>query len=119
VTAYIESVFGATTPAAVMGLGSPPVHISATIALMPTGPFNPFKTEDPELLAMYGEAAAADEAERVELNRQIVARVQEQAWFAPVTYTPVYVYGASQLGGLVVNEDYRLLDPVEIFSTEC
>lgn len=117
--AYIEDVFTAKTPAAVLGLGSPPLHISATIGIAPTGPFNPFKTEDADLIDLYGKAAAAAPEERAELNQQIVARVQELAWFAPVTYTPVYVYGAKDLGGLVVNEANRVVNPVEIFSTEC
>ena len=43
----------------------------------------------------------------------------ELAWFAPVTYTPVYVYGAPELGGIEMNERNRLQNPVEIFSTEC
>lgn len=119
VNGYIEGLFGATAPVAALGLGSPPIYISATVALTPTAPFNPFKTEDAELTDLYQAAAAAGPDERAGINQQIVARVQELAWFAPVTYTPVYVFGAADLGGIEVNPQNRLQNPVEIFSTEC
>jgi peptide/nickel transport system substrate-binding protein len=119
INGYVTGVFGAEAPAAVLGLGSPPLFISATVALMPTSPFNPFKTEDAELMDLYQQAAAAAPDERAAIDQQIVARVQELAWFAPVTYTPVYVYGAPELGGIEMNERNRLQNPVEIFSTEC
>lgn len=119
VNSYIQDLFSASYPAAAVGLGSPPVHISATLAVAASGPFNPFKTEDAELADLYTRAAAAAPADRAELNQQIVARVQELAWFAPVTFTPVYYYGSSTTGGLVVNEQNRLLDPVNLFSTQC
>lgn len=119
INGYVGGVFGAEAPAAVLGLGSPPVYIGATVALMPTSPFNPFKTEDAELMDLYQQAAAAAPEDRVALSQQIVARVQELAWFAPVTFTPVYVFGAPELGGIEVNERNRLQNPVEIFSTEC
>jgi peptide/nickel transport system substrate-binding protein len=119
VNAYFQDVITAATPAAVVGLGSPPMHISAGVELLPTGPFNPFKTENEELANLYAEAAAAEPEERADLNQQITALVQEEAWFAPVTYTPVYIYGSQDLGGLIVNEKNRLLNPVEIFSTKC
>lgn len=119
INGYVGGVFGAEAPAAVLGLGSPPVYIGATVALMPTSPFNPFKTEDAELMDLYQQAAAAGPDERPAIDQQIVARVQELAWFAPVTFTPVYVYGAPELGGIEMNERNRLQNPVEIFSTEC
>lgn len=119
VNAYFQDVITAATPVAVVGLGSPPMHISAGVELLPTGPFNPFKTENRELTELYTQAASAEPQGRAELNQQITALVQEEAWFAPVTYTPVYVYGSQDLGGLIVNKKNRVLNPVEIFSTKC
>ncbi len=119
VNAYFEDTFSAQYPIVVSGLGSPPMHITGTLVLLPTGPFNPFKTEDKQLLSTYDEAAKAAPEERKTLNQQIVARIQEQGWFAPVTFTPVYYFGAADMGGLLVSEGNRLLNPVELFSTDC
>lgn len=119
VNSYIGALFTAQAPVAVVGLGSPPVYISATIALQQNSPFNPFKTVDQQLLDLYQQAAAAGPEERPALDQQIVARVQELAWFAPVTYTPVYIFAASKFGGIELSERNRLQNPVEIFSTEC
>lgn len=119
VNAYFEDTFSAKYPVVVSGLGAPPVHLTGTLVLLPTGPFNPFKTEDKELLALYAEAAKAAPEERKKLNQQIVAGIQEQGWFAPVTYTPVYYFAGKDIGGLVLNASNRLLNPVELFSTDC
>ncbi len=72
----------------------------------------------PLLLGSYPGTLLYQTAEAA-IDQQIVARVQELAWFAPVTYTPVYVFGAPELGGIEMNERNRLQNPVEIFSTEC
>lgn len=116
---YVGSVLTGQAPAAVVGLGSPPVYISATVALQPASPFNPFHTEDAQLADLYKSAAAASGDERIAIDREIVARVQELAWFVPVTYTPVYVYAATKFGGIELSERNRLQNPMEIYSTEC
>ena len=120
VNTYIEQLSTGQAAVAAVGLGSPPIHISATLALLPGGPFNPFQTADAQLMEWYTEAAAtSDPQQRAEINQQIVAEVQEQAWFAPVVYTPVYYYAQSALGGLEVSPANPLVNPVEIFVASC
>lgn len=75
--------------------------------------FNPRKSSDPQINAWYKQALAADDAARGALTKKIVARLAEQAWFAPVTYTPASVYSRSTVTGIEITTQRPSIYPLE------
>lgn len=119
VNGYIEALFGAQAPLAVVGLGSPPLHMAGGILLLPGALFNPFQTSDDDIVEWYNAAASASGDERLELERRIVAKVQEQGWFAPIGFTPVFYFGQADLGGLEVSGANKFVALTEVYRTDC
>jgi peptide/nickel transport system substrate-binding protein len=103
VNAYIGDLFGAKYPAAALGLGTQPIWLAGPIEFLPTATFNPFKTNDPELIALYSQAATSTAADRAVLDRKIVGRILTEAWFAPIGYSPVFTYATTKVAGAEVS----------------
>lgn len=64
------------------------------------GPFNPLHVSDPELDALYAKYFVASEADGPALQKQINARLVDQAWTIPVVGAPLSYYTAKGIGGL-------------------
>ncbi|GHE59781.1 peptide ABC transporter substrate-binding protein [Streptomyces spiralis] len=80
-------------PASTMGWGALPVYFMGRgLWLRDAVGMNPFHSSDPELERLDRQAAAADEKTRSGLDRDIVRRVVEQAWFLPVCLSPVFLF---------------------------
>jgi peptide/nickel transport system substrate-binding protein len=110
---YIKQLSSAKFPAYVIGHGNNRVFMMGTSLFLPTAPvFNPMKSSDPQIEQWYKQAAAADDATRAELDKQIIARLAEQAWFAPVTFTPVFFFARSTVTGIESTTDAPIASPV-------
>ncbi|MFI7114889.1 ABC transporter substrate-binding protein [Amycolatopsis sp. NPDC049868] len=80
-------------PASSMGWGVQPVYyMGRGLWLRDAIGMNPFRSSDPELEQLDRQAAAADEATRAELDRRIVRRVVELAWFLPICLSPQFLF---------------------------
>ncbi|MFD7281736.1 ABC transporter substrate-binding protein [Streptomyces sp. NPDC059862] len=80
-------------PASTMGWGALPVYFMGRgLWLRDAVGMNPFRSSDPEVEKLDRQAAAADEKTRAGLDRDIVRRVVEQAWFLPVCLSPVFLF---------------------------
>jgi peptide/nickel transport system substrate-binding protein len=80
-------------PASVMGWGVLPAYFMGRgLWLGSAVGMNPFHSSDPTLEELDKRAAAADEASRADLDRQIIRRVVELGWFLPVCLTPVFLF---------------------------
>jgi peptide/nickel transport system substrate-binding protein len=110
---YIKKLTSGEFPAYGIGYGRGPVHMMGPGLFLPTAPvFNPFKSSDPRIEQLYAQAAASDEAVRAELDRQIVARLVDQAWFVPVAFTPVFFFARSNVTGIEATVDAPIANPV-------
>ncbi|HET6709851.1 ABC transporter substrate-binding protein [Amycolatopsis sp.] len=90
-------------PASTMGWGVLPAYFMGRgLWLKDAIGMNPFRSSDPELESLDRRAAAADDAARPALDRQIIRRVVELGWFLPVCLSP----------GLLFYRDTVGVDPV-------
>ncbi|MEU0532958.1 ABC transporter substrate-binding protein [Amycolatopsis tolypomycina] len=90
-------------PASSMGWGVLPAYFMGRgLWLKDAIGMNPFRSSDPELESLDRRAAAADDAARPALDRQIIRRVVELGWFLPVCLSP----------GLLFYRDTVGVDPV-------
>jgi peptide/nickel transport system substrate-binding protein len=100
---YTKDLASGKFPAFAIGYGMNPIAIMGKGLFLPdAGLFNPRKSSDPQINAWYRRAMAADDTTRAELDKKIVARLAEQAWFAPVMYAPQLVYSRSTVSGIQV-----------------
>ncbi|MGX1676077.1 ABC transporter substrate-binding protein [Streptomyces sp. NPDC055400] len=80
-------------PASTMGWGALPVYFMGRgLWLREAVGMNPFHSSDAQVQKLDRQAAAADGATRAGLDRDIVRRVTEQAWFLPVCLSPVFLF---------------------------
>ncbi len=86
-------------PVSSMGWGVSPVYyMGRGLWLRDAIGMNPFRSSDPRLEDLDRRAAAADEATRAELDKQIVRRVVELAWFLPICLTPQFLFHRDTVG---------------------
>ncbi|SMD25013.1 ABC transporter substrate-binding protein [Kibdelosporangium aridum] len=80
-------------PASSMGWGVLPAYFMGRgLWLRDAIGMNPFHSSDPMLEDLDRQAAAADETARPNLDKQIIGRVVELAWFLPVCLSPVFLF---------------------------
>lgn len=70
--------------AGLLGWGVFPAYLMGRSFWLPDATNNPFDSADETLVDLDRQAAEAGQEARVEFDRQIIARVAEQAWFLPV-----------------------------------
>jgi peptide/nickel transport system substrate-binding protein len=113
-TAYTKDLASGKFPAFAIGYGMNPVAIMGQGLFLPNGAlFNPRKSSDPQITAWYNQALAADENRRAELDKMIVARLAEQAWFAPVSYASQLVYARPTVSAVQLTPGRPYAYPVE------
>lgn len=119
VASYIQDMTSQQFPAAVVGYGAQPIFLEGQGLFLPTAPvFNGFHTDDKKLADLYTRAAAADEETRADLDRQIVEYVVDQAWFAPVAFSPVLYFSRADLGGIEVSGAAPIASPLDWYDTK-
>lgn len=86
---YFTAMVSGEFPAAVIGYGLANMNTLYAGLVNPAGPFNWFKTPDPELDELYTQYWVADEKSGVALQQQINERLVDQAWTIPVVAAPL------------------------------
>jgi peptide/nickel transport system substrate-binding protein len=113
-TSYLRDMASGKYPAYVIGFGTAPVHLTGPSLFLPSAAqFNPFRSTDPQLDALYAQAAAADERSRPELDERIVQRLVELAWFVPVSFQPTFVYARNTVIGIDLTTERPGPNPTE------
>ena len=116
---YIGGATDHSYPAVAVGYGAQPMFIMGPGLFLASAPvFNGFATDSPELAQLYADAAAAPPEERAGLDVQIQQYLVDEAWFAPVAFSPVFYYARTDLGGLSVSPEAPTADPLDWYDTE-
>lgn len=111
---YIQNMTSGQFPAYGIAFGTLPVYLMGPLLYLPNAtPFNPFHSTDPQLESLYDQAAAATAATQDDLNRQIIARLTEQAWFVPVLFQPVSYYARQSVSGVALTVNRPWPNPIE------
>lgn len=80
--------------------------------------FNGFKTSSPELNALWEKAAGAAPDERAQLDVQMQEYLVENAWFAPVSWSPVMYFASKDLGGVATSAGAPFASPLSWYATK-
>ena len=111
---YLRDLTSGKFAAYAIGYGSQPIYIEGPQLFLPSAAvFNPHKTSDPQIESLYSQAAAANPAERAQLDQQIVTRLDQQAWFVPVTFVPVFYFSRPTVGGINASTAAPSADPAD------
>lgn len=111
---YMQDMASKKFAAYGIGFGSQPVHLMGPALFLPAAAqFNPFGSSDAEVESLYSKAAAADTDSRAALDQQLIARLNEQAWFVPVAFIPVLNYAASTVSGVELSAERPASNPTE------
>ncbi len=98
-TAYFTGMVTAQYPAVALFYGVSSMQGYKAFFIDPSGPFNPFGTVDPEIDALYAEYYSTT-GDTSAIERQINARLVDQAWVLPVMGSPLPWYLAEGLTGI-------------------
>ncbi|MFD7137580.1 ABC transporter substrate-binding protein [Streptomyces sp. NPDC059894] len=119
ITSFVENQTNRTYPAVSGGFTEEPMYLEGLDLFMPGSKvFNGFGTSSPELEALFWKAAAAGTAERADLDRQMQEYLVENAWFAPVAFTPVNYYVRPGVGGVKVSAGAPFASPLAFYATK-
>jgi peptide/nickel transport system substrate-binding protein len=110
---YIRDLGSGEFPAYGIGYGTQPVHLMGPGLFLPSAAlFNPRKSSDPEIEMLYQKAAQMDDAGRAAVDRQIIARLTDQAWFVPVVFVPVFFFANEKVADIEPTTGEPIPNPV-------
>ncbi|MET0953122.1 MAG: ABC transporter substrate-binding protein [Aeromicrobium sp.] len=116
---YVGGATDQSFPALAVGYGAQPMFIMGPGLFLPTAPvFNGFKTNDEKLVGMYLEAAAATPEDRAAIDVEMQQYLVDQAWFAPVAFSPVFYYARPDLGGVKVSAGAPVATVLDWYDTK-
>jgi ABC-type transport system substrate-binding protein len=116
---YVTQSTSRKFPVVVVAYGAGPMYLVGAGLFLPTAAvFNGFKTNSSELVALYTKAAAAAPPERAAIDIQMQEYLVQNAWFAPVAFSPVLYFARPDLGGLKVNAQAPVACPLDWFDTK-
>ncbi|MGN6606294.1 MAG: ABC transporter substrate-binding protein [Jatrophihabitans sp.] len=116
---YLGDLTSKKFPAAAVGYGAQPMFQEGQGLFLPTAPvFNGFKSNDPKLTALFAKASAADPTTRAKLDQQMEEYLVDQAWFAPVAFSPVFYFSRPSLGGLQLSGKAPIATPLDWYDTK-
>ncbi|MFJ8113951.1 ABC transporter substrate-binding protein [Streptomyces sp. NPDC096132] len=119
ITSFVENQTNHKYPAVSGGFTEEPMYLEGLDLFMPGSKvFNGFGSSSPELTELFDKAAAAEPAERVGLDRQMQEYLVENAWFAPVAFTPVNYYVRPGVGGVKVSAGAPFASPLAFYATK-
>ena len=98
---YFTNLANGSYPAATIAFGRVPAAFDYAALYGPNaGPFNPFKTQSPELDELFHRLSAARGDDAAPIARQMQSLITRQAWFLPVVATPLVVLHSSSVTGV-------------------
>lgn len=97
---YFLSMISGKYPVVALGYGLANMNSLYVGFVNKTGPFNPLHVSDPVLDALYAKYFVANETDGAALQKQINARLTEQAWAVPVVGAPLSYYTTKDVAGL-------------------
>ncbi|HZE49242.1 MAG TPA: ABC transporter substrate-binding protein [Jatrophihabitantaceae bacterium] len=116
---YATDMVNKKYPAVSVGYGASPMYLMGQGLFLPTAAvFNGFKTNSPELVALYNQAAAAGPDQRATLDQQMQKYLVDNAWFAPVAFSPVLYFARPDLGGVTVSAAAPVACPLDWYDTK-
>ncbi|MEV6349190.1 ABC transporter substrate-binding protein [Actinoplanes sp. NPDC051851] len=111
---YIDNSTNGKYPAVVFGYPSYPIYLQGKDLFLPgSKSFNGFGTADAKLDALWAKAAAAPDTERAALDVQIEEYLVENAWYAPVSYTPVMYFARTTVSGVATSVGAPFASPTD------
>lgn len=111
---YLQDVPSGKFAAYGITFGQLPVSMMGPLLFLPSASFfNPFKTSDPQIESLYRQAAEADPITRAKLDQEIVGRIVDLGWFAPVLFQPVSYFARSTVTGIQATPANPIPNPVE------
>ncbi|MBX6390707.1 MAG: hypothetical protein IRZ08_17235 [Frankia sp.] len=111
---YFSEAFEPKYPAFMTAFGQQPIWTEGPSLFLPSALFNPFHTENPQLQALYDEAARATGDAKEEADRRVKAWLVEQAWFVPVLTVGLPYYATSDVTGTSVSPRAPLASVFEV-----
>lgn len=116
---YVTKSTDKSFPAVTVGYGAQPMYIMGQGLFLPDAlPFNGFGSESKELSKLYADAAAAPPEKRSKIDQEIQTWLVDNAWFAPVSFAPVFYYARSDLGGVNVTPQAPVATVLDWHDTE-
>ncbi|ROS43360.1 ABC transporter substrate-binding protein [Amycolatopsis thermoflava] len=113
-TQFVQAIAAGKYPAYGFGYGYQPVFLMGPGLYLPSaGFFNPLKSTDPQLDALYSQAATADQASLGQVNKQIVGRLVELGWFVPAVFAPNLFFARSGVSGISISPNAPMANPVD------
>ena len=97
---YFMSMVSGKYPVVALGYGLSNMGTLYAGFVNKAGPFNPLHVTDPELDALYAKYFVVNEADSAAVQKQINARLVDQAWAVPVVGAPLSYYTVKSVGGL-------------------
>lgn len=111
---YFQDVNGGKYPAYGITFGQLPVHLMGPLLFLKNAtPFNPFHSSDARVESLYTKAAAANPRARADLDKQLIARLAQQAWFVPVLFQPVSAYARKGITGVQATRANPIANPLD------
>jgi peptide/nickel transport system substrate-binding protein len=111
---YLTDLQSGKYPAYGIGYGTQPVYLMGPGLFLPSAAlFNPRKSSDAQLESLYQQAAQMDDTGRANMDKQIIARLTDQAWFVPVVFVPVFFFANNKVAGIQPTNGEPIPNPVQ------
>jgi ABC-type transport system substrate-binding protein len=111
---YFSEAFAPKYPAFMTIFGQQPIWTEGPSLFLPSALFNPFRTTDPKLQALYDEAAKATGEAKDKADQAVEAYLVHQAWFVPVVATGLPYYTTTKVTGASVSPKAPLASIYEV-----
>ncbi|MDR1393854.1 MAG: ABC transporter substrate-binding protein [Bifidobacteriaceae bacterium] len=114
-TGYYEALTGRQQSAVLVGYGSLPMFRMGQDLVLPEAlPFNGFGTDDPSALALFDELRSAPPDQASAKAQALNTYLVENAWFAPVLFTPIFAYYRNGVSGIDLNDGRQTISVLEV-----
>lgn len=112
---YFQRLSGATYPTAAISFGRIPAATDYQVLYGPNANlFNPFRSKNVELSRLYYKLIATPTAKMPAVARQMQAVLVHQAWFVPVSATPLVVFYTRNVTGVNATPQRNVIYASEI-----
>jgi peptide/nickel transport system substrate-binding protein len=119
ITTLVNDETNHSFPATSIGFQEEPMYLEGLDLFVPGSKvFNGFSSSSDQLNSMWTQAAAASDSDRTQLDQQIETYLVKNAWFAPVSFTPVAYYARAGYGGVQTSAGAPFASPLAWYATK-